>query len=324
MHALSAGVGDAGAGVGGRAERKEIIMSDSCTSSVRFPEDVWIGGDRLEEILFKGRDSIQGQKEVNFLIPPGAKILIDAAVIFLSLINQLASDKAVITIDFQAEHSEVMGYFNRMGFFDHLDTSVTILPSKPMFSGAQIYSKTNKSLVEIAKISPDEYDRELPGRLADVLETKNKKLGKAAFTIFGELIDNVIGHSSTRLNAFAALQTYKNGVMVVVSDSGKGLLETLRPKLPRRYNQLSDIEIVIEAFEKGLSRHGARSGRGCGLTTCARKAKQFNGKLQVRLSDTRVNLVPDDDSDGYAHDTAYCYDELFPIRGTHVSFDFRC
>ena len=110
--------------------------------------------------------------------------------------------------------------------------------------------------------------------------------------------------------------------MVIVSDSGKGMLETLRPKLPKKYKQATDIEIVIDAFEKGLSRHGRRSGRGCGLTTCAKKAKQFHGKLQVRLSDTRVTLVPSDNV--YAHDTAYCCDELLPIKGTHIAFDFSC
>jgi sensor histidine kinase regulating citrate/malate metabolism len=176
--------------------------------------------------------------------------------------------------------------------------------------------------VEIAPINPLDCDEDLPSRLADVLETKDKKLGKAAFTVFGELIDNVREHSSTKLSAFAALQTYKTGIKVIVSDSGSGLLETLRPQLPKKYKQVSDIDLIIEAFEKGLSRHGKKSGRGCGLTNCARKAKQYNGKLQVRLAETRVDLVPSDNT--YAQDTAYCYDDLLPIEGTHIAFDFSC
>lgn len=291
---------------------------------VLFPTDVWIGGDRLETILNDSKELILGLPAICFEIPPAAKILIDAAVVFLSLVNQMVGAGTDVSIDFQAEESEVMGYFNRMGFFDHLDIRVSVLPARPTVSGAQLFGKTNPNLVEIATINPSQTDKELPGRLADALKTKSEKLGKAAFTIFGELIDNVLSHSSTKLNAYAALQTYKNGVMVVVSDSGKGLLETLRPRLPKRCSQLSDVDIVIEAFQKGLSRHGARSGRGCGLATCARKAKQFNGKLQVRLSDTRVKLVPSDETDGYAQDTAYCYLELIPIRGTHISFDFTC
>lgn len=289
-------------------------------SIICFPEDVWIGGDKLENILSNAHLAIIGKKSAHFEILPGTKILIDAAVIFLSLINQLSAEGMKITIDFQSEDSEVMGYFNRMGFFDHLDSSIIILPAKPLFSGAQLYNKNNKGLVEIARINPQEYDEDLPSRLADALETKNAKLGKAAFSIFGELIDNVLGHSSTKLNAFAALQTYRTGIKVIVSDSGTGLLETLRPKLPKKYKGISDIDIIIEAFEKGLSRHGSRSGHGCGLTTCARKAKQFKGKLQVRLADARVNLVPSNDT--YTQDAAYIYDALLPIKGTHIAFDF--
>lgn len=289
-------------------------------SIICFPEGVWIGGDKLERILSNSHVAFSSKNSVHFSILPEAKILIDAAVIFLSLVNQIASQGKVVTIDFQSEDSEVMGYFNRMGFFDHIESNVVILPAKPLFSGAHQYNRSNKGLVEIAKINPLDYDKELPTRLADALETKNKKLGKAAFSIFGELIDNVLGHSATKLNAFAALQTYTKGIKVIVSDSGTGLLETLRPKLPKKYIGISDIDIIIEAFEKGLTRHGRKSGHGCGLTTCARKAKQFNGKLQVRLADTRVNLVPSNDT--YAHDTAYIYDALLPIQGTHIAFDF--
>jgi signal transduction histidine kinase len=287
---------------------------------ISFPEDVWIGGDKLEGILWKAKEAIQGKESVCFEILPKTKILIDAAVIFLSVMNQLSADGKSVTIDFQDENSEVMGYFNRMGFFDHLKDRVAILPAKPSYSGAQLYNNSNKGLVEIVRIDDD--DQKLPGRLADALETKDKKLGKASFTIFAELIDNVIRHSSTKLDAFAALQTYKNGIMVIVSDSGKGMLETLRPKLPKKYKDVSDIDIMIDAFEKGLTRHRKKSGHGCGLTTCARKAKQFHGKLHVRLADTRVNLVPADDV--YTHDTAYCFLELLPIKGTHITFDFKC
>jgi len=287
---------------------------------ISFPERIWIGGDKLEGILYSAKDVIYGNSSVFFEVLPESKILIDAAVIFLSLVNQLSVAGKTVTIDFHDEDSEVMGYFNRMGFFDHVDSRVAILPTRPSYSVAQLYSKSNKSIVEIVRIDQD--DEELPGRLADALKTKDVKLGKAAFTIFGELIDNVLEHSSAKIDSYAALQTYKNGIMVIVSDSGKGLLATLRPKLPKKYKDASDIEIVIDAFEKGLSRHGRKSGRGCGLTTCAKKAKQFHGKLQVRLVDTRVNLVPSDDV--YAHDTAYCYEQLLPIKGTHIAFDFSC
>jgi len=146
---------------------------------ISFPENVWIGGDKLEGILYGSKDTIYGSGSIYFEILPESKILIDAAVIFLSLINQLSAAGKSITIDFQNDDSNVMGYFSRMGFFDHLDNLVAISPARPTYSGAQLYNKSNKSLVEIARINPLDYDKELPGRLADVLETKNKRLGKA-------------------------------------------------------------------------------------------------------------------------------------------------
>jgi len=254
------------------------------------------------------------------MISPDCKILIDAAVILLSFLNQQASIGRKIVIDFESEDSGVMGYFNRMGFFDHLHKKIKVLPARPLVSGAAIYRGYNKNIVEIAPIIPDVEDEDIASRLADALETKNKALGKATFTIFGELIGNVLEHSSTKLTGFAALQTYKTGIKVVVSDSGDGLLETLRPELPKKYAKTPDIDLLIEAFETGLSRHGKKSGRGCGLAMCAKKAIKFRGNLEVRLATSRVNLVPSGTS--YSPE-AYCYENLQPIWGTHIAFDFR-
>lgn len=288
---------------------------------IRFPEDGWVGGGALDDLLSDDISLSEGQCGVRFEIPPDTKILIDAAVIFLSLLNQMVDAGDDVILDFKTTDSAVMGYFNRMGFFDHLNSNVVVLPERPILSGARIFNKTNRNLIEIAPINPAGYDDDLPTRLADVLETRNRKLGKASFTIFGELIDNVQEHSSTKLCAFAALQTYRTGIKVVVSDSGDGLLETLRPRLPKKYRRVSDIALVLEAFKNGLSRYGMKSGRGCGLTTCAQKAIQYNGVLEVRLATSRVNLVPS--INGYTPNTAYCYDNLLPLRGTHISFDFR-
>ncbi|QWV97275.1 ATP-binding protein [Geomonas nitrogeniifigens] len=288
-------------------------------SIISFPEDVWVSGAGLEDILTRAHFTILNSRRLKFDIAPGTKILIDASVIFLSLLNQLAYDGKAVILDFTSQDSNVMGYLDRMGFFDNLDPSITVLPATPAFSKAKIFGRSNLSVVEIAAIDFADYD-ELPSRLADALENKCKKLSKASFTIFGELIDNVFEHSSTDLRAFAALQAYKNGVKVIVSDSGEGLLDTLRPQLPKKYAKYSDIEVILQAFENGLSRFGEDSGRGCGLATCAQKAVQYHGNLEVRLSTSRVNLVPSGNS--YTPNTAYCYSNLLPIRGTHISFDF--
>ena len=51
---------------------------------VSFPEDNWIGGDKLEAILCKAILSISGKNLVHLHIPPRTKILIDTS-LFLEL-----------------------------------------------------------------------------------------------------------------------------------------------------------------------------------------------------------------------------------------------
>ena len=59
-----------------------------------------------------------------------------------------------------------------------------------------------------------------------------KEMEDATWTIFCELIDNIFSHSETQLNGYAALQSYQRGqrLRVAVSDSGLGIMETLRPR----------------------------------------------------------------------------------------------
>jgi anti-sigma regulatory factor (Ser/Thr protein kinase) len=75
------------------------------------------------------------------------------------------------------------------------------------------------------------------------------ELAGAAWTIFAELIDNIFSHSKTPLDGYAALQFYPNGnsLQVAVSDSGLGIMDTLRPVLKREspaLDRLSDNDIV--------------------------------------------------------------------------------
>jgi hypothetical protein len=145
----------------------------------------------------------------------------------------------------------------------------------------------------------------------------------AAWTIFAELIDNIFSHSETKLDGFAALQVYQNGnsLKVAVSDSGLGILDTLRPALRHdspALAELSDLDLLLEIFRQGISRHG--SDRGCGLKGSAAKAIKFQADLDVRLPKVRVRLIPG--REGYRLNTAYCFEDLPLIWGTHICFSF--
>lgn len=255
--------------------------------------------------------------------------MIDTAVRLLSLFNQLDLCGRRVTLNFEEGEIGAMGYLNRMGFFDHLSPNVVVCPERPIYSGADMYGGTNASLVEIAEINPKHRDQNLLSRLTDALmqscghRADAAELEGTAWTIFAELIDNIFSHSQTPIDGYAALQLYQRGnnLSVAVSDSGLGIMETLRPALKTEspsLASLSDVDLLVEIFQQGISRHGA--DRGCGLKGSAAKAIKFRAKLDVRLPTSRVLLVPSDD--GYRPNTAYCYDSLPLIWGTHICFNF--
>lgn len=268
--------------------------------------------------------------EVTITVPTGCKLMIDATIRLLSLLNQLASTSRRVHLVFEEGQTGSMGYLNRMGFFDHLDPTVEVRPSWPAYSGAQLHRGANAGLVEIARINKDCRDQNLPHRLAEALmracdqRPDAAELGGAAWTIFAELIDNVFVHSSTPLDGYAALQVYQRGdrLTVAVSDSGLGIMETLRPSLHSEFPKLvglSDVDLLVETFRQGLSRHGG--DRGCGLKGSAAKAMKFNAELDVRLPSQRVLLTPA--KGAYQANTALCYDRLPLLWGTHIGFNFR-
>lgn len=291
----------------------------------------WVDANSFERAISNKELHEGSVRDVRFVFPPGCKIMVDAGVRLLSMANQLDHLRKVVTLEFADGILGTMGYLNRMGFFDSLLPGVAVAPDRPPF-GADPFRGQSSALVEIASISPTSRDRDhdLPGRLAETLEENvpkrsgTKALGQAAFTVFAELIDNIHNHSRTPLPGCVALQVYKRGgrVKVVVSDSGVGILETLKPVISAvspLLAQYSDTDLIVEAFRRGVSRHGG--GRGCGLKACADHALKFKAELDVRLPRCRVHLLPS--ADGYRPNIAFCSDNLPLLWGTHVAFDFR-
>jgi hypothetical protein len=266
---------------------------------------------------------------VTMHFPQGCKVMVDGAIRILSLANQLYATTRSVRLEFDEGESGTMGYLNRMGFFDHLHPSVDVMPARPLISRAVLHRGGNNMLHEIASIKSGIRDRGLPDRLAGVVENACKRrsdvteLTGAAWTIFAELIDNIFSHSNTNMDGYAALQVYSGGnrLAVAVSDSGLGIMQTLRPTLQAESPKLAgltDIDLLVEIFRQGLSRHGA--DRGCGLKGCAAKAIKFNASLDVRLPTQRVHLTPA--RGAYVPNTAHCYDGLPLLWGTHMVFAF--
>lgn len=297
---------------------------------VDFPA-TWVEGDRFEEALRQSYGPHAPEAyEATFRFPAGCKIMVDVAIRLLSLANQLTCSSRRVRLCFEEGEAGTMGYLNRMGFFDHLAEEVEILPVRPAYSGALLHHGTNRALVEIARINKDERDQDLPTRLTKAIaqachsRSDVAELSGATWTIFAELIDNIFAHSDTKLDGYAALQAYSAGnrLSVAVSDSGLGIMETLRPSLRTQFPQLdrlSDTDLLVRVFRQGLSRHGA--DRGCGLKGCAAKAIKFNATLDVRLPNQRVVLRPA--LGAYEPNRAYCCDDLPLMWGTHIGIAFH-
>lgn len=300
------------------------------TNKILFPT-CWVDASKFEKTLQRSGDPHTDYgRDVWFHFPQGCKIMIDTAVRLLSFVNQLDHTTRRVILEFEEGEFGTMSYLNRMGFFNHLGRTIEVLPARPPISTAAIYEGQNTGLVEIARISHLEKDTSLPSRLTEALinscghrEDANELQG-AAWTIFAELIDNIFSHSQTPLDGYAALQLYQGGknLMVAVSDSGLGIMDTLRPVLTTEYPalaNLSDIDLLVEIFRQGISRHG--TDRGCGLKGSAAKAIKYKADLDIRLPNIRVVLTPA--HQGYQLNTAYCYEKLPLIWGTQICFRFH-
>lgn len=296
---------------------------------VKFEENTWMDCDSFENSLLKSEMLLhENNNAIYFVIPEDCKILLDATARFLALCNQLSNRGNAVTIDF-SDCETTLSYFNRIGFIDHLDKNVVILPYRPFESGAKKYRGNSDTVVEFGSLNPNETDKKLVNQLTDrFVQQSDRKFAIAAFTVFSEFIDNVSEHSETPIPGFAALQKYggkRNHIQTVVSDSGLGIVATLAPLLqthyPDIYKSLTpknfDVQLVIDLLTKGgISRFG--KGRGLGFKSSREQAIKFDAKLSVRQETFSVCI---EYVNGEIEKTSEKTD-LQTIYGTHLCFDF--
>jgi len=249
----------------------------------------------------------------------------------LSLLNQLvALGAGSLHLRF-ASQNELFGYLNRNGFFDFLDPRITSDPPRPASSSATLLRGQASSLVEIARLDPTvrgEARDDTVTPLVDALVrfypkgARTTHLHNSAYAALTELIDNVYSHSASPIPGFALLQAYpkRQTVHIAVSDSGIGIPESLRRGLGARVVGRSDAELIVDAFRRGLSRHGSQQGHNCGLPRCAQLAAEFGSRVQVRTPTADVTLEPHEGGPGQHHAHVV---ELGPVLlGTHVCLEF--
>ncbi len=288
----------------------------------------WISAKVLEQILQRSQNCLAyDDMPLIVIFHKRCKIMVDAARL-LSLANQLTSRNRPVTFAFDGIWNEAMGYLARINFFNLLSEQVKVVPERPDDTLINHRQNNNRNLVEFISIHPSDQEAILsvPRKLTDALilamdaRPDIQQLRHTAFTIFAELIDNIYNHSLTTLNGFVGLQVYRAGVevQVVVSDSGVGLIQTARQKLPSHERMKSDIELVTMIFREGVPWDGDK--RGLGLKQCAAKALKFNARVNVRLANFNLELAPTER--GYQVSEKECSWNLPQLHGTHICFYF--
>ncbi|EPN9329601.1 hypothetical protein ACT47O_003379 [Cronobacter sakazakii] len=316
------------------------FQSKNRTFVLSFPADTWITQDDFEKALANTGNPLDGTyKAAVITFPKNCSLMMVAIARTLSLLNQLASRNIAVTIDLN-KSKRTRDFLNRSGFYDLLDQKITVLPSRPQpgNSDAVKYLDNSESLVEFGAIDMDSTEDKLSvliKRLGQrfVSETSKDYL-TVIMTVFSEFINNVKDHSNSLIPGFAALQSYngkgrRKHIQTVISDSGLGVVTTLRATLKGNYPELhakfpagslsSDIALIKHVFSNGrISRHGSKEGRGLGFESSRKQASKNEALLIIRQTYFSIELTYKD-GELVKEEVK---DNLSLIDGTHICVDF--
>jgi len=299
----------------------------------------WVSGYWFEKVLLNNKDKlIKDGKLITFTIPKKTSLTVDCLIRMLSYVNQLQDNGYKIKLDFLSEESPAMGYLDRLGFFQRLHEKVKVKPKPPKISGNQKYHGNNGTLVELAAVnSVEEPSADLSDRLSNAIITFIKKerpnlsaedilrLDTIYKTLFYELINNIHEHSKTKLDGLVGLQAYGGAtprIEIVVCDSGIGLLETLKGSLKThnaKYSDYSDLMLVEEMFNEGISSKNPDEYAGSGLKTCFTQAKKMGSGLAIRISESQFSIREMDIENDDIGVLRFMGD-LLPVSGTFICF----
>ncbi len=296
-----------------------------------FDQDRWLVASKFEELLCASPDLWDADKDLITFRFVNCNILLDAISRILALVNQLASEGKQVTLDF-SQCKESFGYLCRVGLFEVIDPRIVVVPEVKDCS--EHYGQNNK-VMEFVSIAPNTTETDLPSKLKTAfVNLAGDKHANAAFAFMSEFVNNIIEHSNTPVAGFAALQVYggqRKKIQTVFSDSGDGIIGTLRPVLKERYPSLynkypqnipsDNAKLLKEVFEFG-GVSGANDteyeGRGLGLKVSAKTASKFDATIRIRQANFELEL-------GYSGgkmNTDKVFYDLNKLNGTHICFDF--
>ncbi len=300
---------------------------------VEIAKTGWLRISDFENILMEQEDLWSSSVDRIRLKFCDCSILLGAISRILCLVNQLAHEGKDITLDF-SECEGSFTYLCRVGLFDELDGSINVVPE--VQDSSCHYGKNNK-VMEFVSIPYQTEHTDLPSKLKQsFIALAGEEHANTAFGFIAEFINNIIEHSESPIPGVAALQVYEKGgigknVQTVFSDSGKGIVGTLRPVLKSRYSDLfekfpednseSNAMLLKEVFESG-GISGAKDpnykSRGLGMKVSAKNAAKFDATICIRQECFEITMKY---RGGKVHEF-YFYENLTKMLGTHICFDF--
>lgn len=298
---------------------------------VDFKPRSWLTAPDFEsDLLDAGSPLDATQPAVTFVLAKGTKVMIDALARLLALCNQLVSQGKAVSLDF-SQCPSTLTYLDRVGFFNHLHSSIEVLPARPKASRSTLFEGNNDGVVELLEIHPSNPNQNIPVRLGhSFVQCAGERYSVGAFTVLAELFRNVEEHSESTTSGFAGLQSYKRAKLLqaVISDSGIGIVESLRPILPKRYPGVAKklagsgdhygVGLLREVFSEGGLSKVAEKGRGLGLRQSGEVARKYRAKISVRQQDFELRVFHDSGGIRFTHRTG-----LVRIHGTHMCFELK-
>jgi len=296
----------------------------------------WLSAWNIENVLKNYPNLLNTKSEIEFHFS-NKPIFLDCILKILSITNQLVQAGSKVILKF-AQDSDGFRYLSRCGFFDNLHENVQILPFRPSVSLAEKYHANSITLFEIFAIKR-ECDRSLLSRLSTIIEDKLSeddatKLLNKILTLIGELVDNIHQHGLSEIDGYIALQIYNSKKIVIsISDSGDGLINSLRKKALIHYqndpelrkfsksNLDMDIQLIGHVFNKGKISRTGENGRGLGLSKSNKALQKMSLEnvkkinLSIRQQNYELNFPYDTKGIG-VHDCRITQNLTY-IDGTH-------
>lgn len=225
----------------------------------------------------------------------------DGLLLFTSFVNELRALKKEVIVNFSpTEVFNTINYASRINFFKNINVE---------FRESFVRHPNSGRFIEINHIPQDSYG--LPHELNVMIQKEfglNESKSETIITLFYEFIANVSLHSKSANGGYLFFQKYPatNQIDIIIVDSGRGILESLKEAYPEIDNRTA----LQNCLQLGVT---SGNGRGRGLFIASELAVQNNGAFKI-VSGGNIRI-----KDGF-YDRIYNY----PMwNGTFLKWTFN-